>query len=142
MKKQKTKRSRSKVRRILYKDSYPAVGLALALIAIVFLEGMMFGVTTGADLAKGVEILDMSESVKRAASDLAMLAEPLVDSYSAVDQFYLMASAEVMNLLEDNIVTQSARLIHDVNEFYRIASSEMAGALDLSGTAVASSYSY
>ena len=144
MKKQikKYKISKTKVRRIMYKTAYPAKALALVLGGIMFLEGMMFGITTGADLSAGIKVLDISSAVSTTQADLAWLAEPLMTTINGVNEFYVLASQQTIVLLQDNFFNNAATLIADVDKFYKVAADEMATALDISGTVSASTYGY
>jgi hypothetical protein len=141
MKKQ-NKKSKTKVRRIMYKTAYPARVLALVLGGIMFLEGMLFGVTTTTDLSQGMQLLDMSAAISTTQTDLAWLAEPLVLTVNGVNDFYVLASQELIVLLEDNFFNNALSVVYDVDSFYKVAAREMASALDISGVLSANAYNY
>jgi hypothetical protein len=138
MKKTKTKSKGRKKKSALFSNSYPAHVLAIVLMAVMFVEGMMFGIASAKDLSVGLEVLDVSDAVVTTKSDLAWLAEPLVVTFNGVDRFYAMASEVVMSLLEDNIVDNATIAVEDINKFYKIASNEMTQTLDLSNSVFAS----
>jgi hypothetical protein len=141
MKKQ-NKKSKTKVHRIMYRTPYPARVLALVLGGVMFLEGMLFGVTTTADLSEGMQILDMSAAISTTKADLAWLAEPLVVTVNGVNNFYVLASQELIVLLEDNFFNNALSVAYDIDSFYKVAAKEMASALDISGVLSANAYGY
>lgn len=140
MKKQNKKLN--KARKLIYKTAYPARILAIVLGGIMFLEGMLFGVTTSNDLSVGMHVLDISAAVSTTKADLAWLAEPLVTTVESVNTFYVLASEELIVLLEDNFFNNAITLIQDVDRFYQFAGKEMANALDVSSVLSASAYGY
>ncbi len=111
---------------------YSARSLAVLLMLLIFVDGMIFGAISANDINKGLEILDISTAVNTTSSDLAMLAEPLIDQAFNVHTFYVMASTETMVLLDDNIVPNIGLFVEDIRTFYSVATREMSEALDLS----------
>jgi len=134
------RKSKKSIRHHMRNEHYPARALAIVLLAVMFLEGMVFGVTTADDVMVGIQVLDMSTAMATTKADVVSVFEPMVNVVTGIDQFYHMAAAETYYLLEDNIVNNLVTMVEDINKFYDLASQEFTYALDFSESASAYSY--
>ncbi len=132
MKKTKKHKSKSKVYKKMNTHYTSMHALAIVLMLVIFFDGMVFGAIGGQDLKAGLQILDVSSSVSSNVADISAMARPLINQAMSVHHFYVMASDEVMDLLDNNIVPNIGSLFQDIAQFYNIATGEMSDALDLS----------
>ncbi len=136
----KNKTKRKSIHHHLHKEIYPARALLIVLMGLMFIEGMLFGVATGDDVNVGLQVLNLNTSIQQTYSDLTWLAEPLIQTAKAMNEFYNLASLETISLFENNIVDNVATMSSDLNKFYRVASRELASALDFSSAQSVSFY--
>jgi hypothetical protein len=111
--------------------SYPALYLAVALSAILLLEGFLLGAATPGAWQQGLQVLDISSHVDVAMSDMVVVVEPFFQMYSDVNTFYQMAATELIAMLDFGEQDYFA-FFRGVGEFYELASIEMENMLDLS----------
>jgi hypothetical protein len=125
------KKQKHKIRRN-GKLHYPPHLLAVALLIALFFEGMIFGVATSNGKMPGVDVLDMTEDIIATKTAFTELFQPVFITVKGINIFYHLSAIEMNKLLEPNIIDHGARMIVNIDMFFRSASNEMAKILDLS----------
>lgn len=115
----------------LHKKHFATPALAIAICAVLMLEGAMLGVVSGDVVKSSLKIFDISDKVLQTKLDLVEFADPFASTVKSVETFYRLAAAETSIMLQQNIVDHSITLISNVDRFYLLASSEMSALIDL-----------
>lgn len=111
---------------------YPVYLLAIALGAVMFVEGMVFGVASGADVKDAMSILDMTGLVQEVSRDLSVIAEPMVMVVTGIYRFYQLAATELIALFTGTDLSTFTMPYTAVYQFYQASADEMYRVLDLS----------
>lgn len=111
--------------------SYEAHYLALALIAVLVVEGVAGTYISAADWKSGVAVLDFSSTMPQTLQQINYVFE-------GVNQFYQIAATEmipVLDLSNNGPIDNGALVASSVYEFYQQSSNQMASLIDFSHTA-------
>ena len=119
---------------------YPVYYLAVIIAILLIVEGIVFGSAGPKDWHSAVQLLDISQGVRETQQDLAATFQPMADLAADVDEFYRLATVEMMSFLDLSESYEDATILFvGIDEFYRRASIEMAKLLDVSGAVQMSS---
>lgn len=124
----KTKRAK----KTRLEKQYPVYLLAIALSAVMFVEGALFGIASGPNVRDALSILDMTGQVQEVAADLAVIGEPMVMVISGVYNFYQLAANEMIALFSNFDLNAFTAPYVAILDFYQVSSDEMYKMLDLS----------
>jgi|SRR3989344_1642295 len=106
--------------------------LALAIIGLLVLEGLLFAYSSKPAWQEGVVILDMGPAVTETVDDLEVTLSPVMETVSAVNRFYFLATDAAMELLDlKGSEKELLLVINSVTDFYFLASVQMEHLLDM-----------
>ena len=113
---------------------YPAHHLGWVLVALLIVEGVLIS-SKPANWNAGLAVLNMSASVSETSANLTSLFAPMIDAVDGINQFYAVATNEMIPLLDMNgSMDEIAVVWESVDEFYQQASIQMSELLDISST--------
>ena len=113
----------------LFHGSY----LAMAIAALLIVEGLLFSFSSQAAWAEGMDILDMGPAVTQVADALAYTLAPVAETVSLVNQFYSRATDAAIELLDlRGSAKELVFVISSVTDFYQQASVAMENLLGIS----------
>jgi hypothetical protein len=124
-----TKRARKPQER-----TYQAYILGLVLITLLAGEFALITSSTSHDWKVGMQILDLSDAVPQLIADVKFVSEPAVFALNTIDEFYnhsAVAASQILDMSDSD--SSPMMLVYGINDFYDLASKEMASVLDLSG---------
>jgi hypothetical protein len=113
---------------------YEAHYLAIVLIAFLLLEGTLISSTQAVDWQTGTSVLDLSFAVAQTSQDLAVAFSPVTNTIEGVNQFYALATDQMMGLLDlsgTDPLNEVSLVADGVNSFYQQAATQMAQVLDM-----------
>ena len=120
-------------KRVAKQKLYPMSYFWIALAAVLIIESIAFGLITVENLKVGFELFDLSHSVEGTKVVLQIATAPMVDTFIAVNDFYIAAADELIYLLQNDLTSDLATLIEASDNFYNQAATEMIALLDDSG---------
>lgn len=118
-------------------ENHPPHYLALALIALLLIEGVIGTATSAADWQNGLSMLDVTSAVSEVSSDVAKTFEPMVETVLNINLFYGMSTnhmTELLDLSDYDLFEEVNNVVSGVNDFYDQASTQMIAILDFSST--------
>lgn len=106
--------------------------LALAIVALVLLEGLLFSFASAADWKEGVKVLDVHPAVVQGVDDFEITLSPVAETVNMVNQFYSLATDAAIELLDLRGGEKGmVEFYSGVSQFYMMASVEMETLLGL-----------
>jgi hypothetical protein len=84
----------------LSSKKYESHYLAIVLIAFLLLEGCLISATNTSDWQKGLQVLDVSGAVSQTFSDATLVFQPVTMAADNINQFYVLASDQMAQLLD------------------------------------------
>ncbi len=111
--KQKTKKSAAKRSYKPKAEKYPTHYLAIVLSLVLLIEGIAIGSTTSADWQKASSVLDVSGSFSLVVSDLNSIAQPSIAMVHNIDEFYRQASVEMAVILDMSGKIDGVTVVYD-----------------------------
>ncbi len=114
---------------------YPVHYLAFVLVALLILEGVLFGMTKSADWQQAVAVLDVSSGLAETIQNTAEVFQPSIDMIANINEFYKLAATEMAKLLDFSSAPTGEEVVYiydGVTDFYQQASTQMAKLLDVS----------
>ncbi len=111
--------------------------LALAIVGLLVLEGLLFTLSSKAAWQEAVGILDMGPTVAETIDAMEYTFAPMIETVSAVNQFYSLATDAAMELLDlKGSEKELLLVINSVTGFYFQASVEMEHLLGISALTI------
>lgn len=133
--KKKNKVAKTTTKKVVRSQKFESHYLAIVLIAFLLLEGILISSASTVDWQKGFAVLDVSQSITQATSDLAVVLTPVTETINNVDTFYQLAATEMTSLLDlsdNNPTIELVQIFDGVAAFYEQAATEMIALLDMS----------
>ncbi|HTL39587.1 MAG TPA: hypothetical protein VL306_02135 [Methylomirabilota bacterium] len=113
--------------------TYPSHYLAIAIIATLFVEGMLIGSAHAADWQQGSSILDMTAGISQTTQDTLDIFQPVIEVAQDVNEFYQQSATEMTKLLDlSGSVSDLSEATDGIAEFYNQAATQMTDLLDVS----------